>query len=543
MTRASRTPPVNKPDVVVIGCGGTGAVVAKELAESGLGVVVLEAGPWHDPREEFSGLEWDMLNPFDAVFRWGPADRTKPSWPRRTDGLPTIIQSAGVGGNTLHYGANCPRAYVGAIEKEWPIRYRDLVPHFFRVEETLPVLVPEIIAPKDEAFVRGCEALGLPHTAGPDVTGVGWRMQPNAILPVAARGASLAYPDADGCTQCGECIVGCRHPAGAPLERTAKRGTNVTYAPMAVATGRCEIRTGCFATRILVERRSGAEGRHGEPTVRGVRYRTADGREFEQDARVVVLAAGAIESPRLWLASELPDTGAVGRYLTTHWFDYVTGELDREVEMYRGQTSMVRAEFPGYGFVETQGLGPFGFAAVAFLGRDPSADDGPWTTRGRLLGSALKRKMEAYRRTLMLVAIVDDEADESNGVSLVPDQSDEHNPVPMVRYRATPATAERRDWLARRAAEILRAAGARPESIHRADAHPSSIHMMGTMRMGTDPGASVVDAGCEAHLVERLFVADTSAFPNGIGGPNPTLTAQALATRTAGIIAERYFSS
>lgn len=537
MSRPARTPPVNKPDVVVVGCGGTGAVVAKELAEMGLGVVVLEAGPWHDPAKEFTGLEWEMLNPFDALFRWGPADRRKPSWPRRTDGLPTIIQSAGVGGNTLHFGANCPRAYVGAVEQGWPLRYRDLVPHFFRVEETLPVLVPEIVAPKDEIFVRGCEASGLPHTPGPDITGVGWRMQPNAILPLATRGAAP-----DGCVQCGECIIGCRHPMGAPLEQTAKRGTNVTYAPMAVATGRCEIRTGCFATRILVERRTRAEGRRGEMAARGVRYRTDDGREFEQDARAVVLTAGAIESPRLWLASELPDTGAVGRYLTTHWFDYVTGELDREVEMYKGQTSMVRAEFPGYGFVETQGLGPFGFAAVTFLGREPIEDGGPWTTRGRLFGPALKRKMEAYRRSLMLVAIVDDEADAANGVSLMPDATDEHNPVPLVRYHATPVTAERRDWLARRAAEILISAGARPETIHRADAHPSSVHMMGTMRMGTDPGSSVVDTGCEAHLVERLFVADTSVFPNGIGGPNPTLTAQAVATRAAGIIAERYFT-
>lgn len=537
-----RMPPVNKPDVVVVGCGGTGAVVAKELAEMGLGVVALEAGPWHDPAGEFSGLEWDMLNPFDAVFRWGPADRSKSPWPRRTDGMPTIIQSAGVGGNTLHYGANCPRAYVGAIESEWPLRYTDLLPHYYKVEDTLPVQVPEILGPKDQLFVRGCETVGLPHTPGPDITGIGWRVQPNAISRIAERDGSLKHPDIAGCTQCGECIVGCRHPAGAPAEKTAKRGTHVTYAPLALATGRCEIRTGAFATRIVCDRRAGAEGRPRELRARGVRYRDESGREYEQDARVVVLTAGAIESPRLWLASELPDTGAVGRYLTTHWFDYVTGEMPHEVEMYRGQTSMARAEFPGNGFVETQGLGPFGFAAVTFLGRDPVADGGLWTTRGRLHGAALKRKMEAYRRTLLLVAICDDEAVATNGVSLVREQSDEHNPIPLVRYHPTHATAERRDWLARRAAEILLAAGADPATIHRADAHPSSIHLMGTMRMGLDPASSVVDPGGEAHLVERLFVADTSVFPNGIGGPNPTLTAQALATRTAEVIFDRYFA-
>ena len=65
--------------------------------------------------------------------------------------------------------------------------------------------------------------------------------------------------------------------------------------------------------------------------------------------------------------------------------------------------------------------------------------------------------------------------------------------------------------------------------------------MHGTMRMGAHPQTSVVDDACEAHLVKRLFVGDTSPFPNGIGGPNPTLTAQALATRTATKIFERYF--
>src|SRR5918996_876661 len=121
-----------RPDVLVIGAGGTGAVVAKEAAEAGLDVVVLEAGPWHDPQKHFSGLEWEMLNPFDAVFRWGPLDRTKPAWPRERDGMALLFQTPGVGGNTLHYGANCPRAYIDAIEHDWPVRYRDLLPYFQR---------------------------------------------------------------------------------------------------------------------------------------------------------------------------------------------------------------------------------------------------------------------------------------------------------------------------------------------------------------------------------------------------------------------------
>lgn len=527
---------INLPDVVVIGCGGGGAVVAKELAEAGLGVVALEAGPWHEPSRDFTGLEWDMLNGFDSLFRWGPADRTKPPWPRVREGLSLLIQTAGVGGNTLHFGANCPRGYVDAIDREWPFPYAELVPYYRRVEATLPVGIPEIVATKDDLFIRGCESIDLPHVLGPDVTTAGWRMQPNAILPVADSADPLRYPATDGCTQCGECIVGCRHPDNAPLERTAKRGTNVTYAPMAVATGRCEIRTGCFAVSVLTE-----QSRNGV-RARGVRYRDRRGHVLEQDARVVVLAGGPVESPRLWLASELPVTPAVGRYFTTHWFDYISGEFDQDIEMWQGQTSMVRAEFPGLGFVETQGLGPLYFALVSFLGRRGGLGGGPWTTRGRLTGASMKRKMEAYARTLMLVVCVDDDALVSNGVSLLPGIADEHNAAPLVRYRPNAATEARREVLARKAAEILLAAGARPETIHRADSYPSTVHQHGTLRMGADPTTSVVDPGGEAHLVKRLFVGDTSIFTNGIGGPNPTLTAQAVATRTAEKIVERYFS-
>jgi choline dehydrogenase-like flavoprotein len=103
-------------------------------------------------------------------------------------------------------------------------------------------------------------------------------------------------------------------------------------------------------------------------------------------------------------------------------------------------------------------------------------------------------------------------------------------------------TVRRRDWLAQRAAEVLLAAGADPDSVHRADARPSNIHMHGTMRMGRHAASSVVGPDGEAHAVARLFIADTSVFPNGIGGPNPTLTAQAIATRVSEGIVAHYFA-
>jgi choline dehydrogenase-like flavoprotein len=61
------------------------------------------------------------------------------------------------------------------------------------------------------------------------------------------------------------------------------------------------------------------------------------------------------------------------------------------------------------------------------------------------------------------------------------------------------------------------------------------------MRMGESASNSVLDANAESRAVRRLFIADNSALANGIGGPNPTLTSQALATRTAEKILTRYF--
>ena len=70
---------------------------------------------------------------------------------------------------------------------------------------------------------------------------------------------------------------------------------------------------------------------------------------------------------------------------------------------------------------------------------------------------------------------------------------------------------------------------------------PLILHVQSTMRMGLDPANSVLDSNAEARAVKRLFIADNAALPNGIGGPNPTLTTQAVATRTAEKIFKLYF--
>jgi len=533
---------ISNPDVIVVGAGAGGPVAAYELARRRAKVLVLEAGPWLDPDRDFTRLEDDMGSIVDGRLRWGPEDRTAPPWTRRRDGVGLILQAAGVGGTTLHYNGISPRAYPSAVNGPWPFGYEELVPYYERVEEFLPVRLVDDLPTKDALFAEGCERIGLSRSESKEVTEPVWRPCHNAILPIAAMAprVSLTYPQVDGCTMCGHCLIGCPHPAGAPLERKAKRATNVSYVPAAVATGNCEVVPNAFATAILHEANGDAGTR-----VRGVRWRdTATGEMREAESPVVVLAGGSVESPRLYMNSGLPDPhGVVGRYLTVHLQDLVTGFFDREVRPDVGQVTMARADFPGQGTLLVQGYGPQSFSIVlAGAGRDFWDDDTagePWDFAGRAWGERAMRKIAEYPRTLSVLVCTDDEEHPDNRVVQADDWGpDEHGPVPKVIYHPTPASMKRQDWLARKAAEILRAAGAR--EIHRTNFGLAILtHIMGTMRMGRDPASSVLDADGQAHFVEGLYGGDSSVLPNGLGGPNPTLTAQALAARTADRIAER----
>src|SRR5919106_2901035 len=137
-------------DVIVVGAGGGGPVVAKELAGRGLDVLLLEAGPRHaQPRQEWTHFENDANNPLTGFLRFGPADRTAPAWFRETPQNSFLWQLSGVGGTTQHYFGNSPRAYPGVFADyagpdaaaydplRFPFGYAELVPYYEWVEATL----------------------------------------------------------------------------------------------------------------------------------------------------------------------------------------------------------------------------------------------------------------------------------------------------------------------------------------------------------------------------------------------------------------------
>jgi choline dehydrogenase-like flavoprotein len=558
-------------DVIVIGSGGGGPVVAKELAARGLDVLLLEAGArFADPEEDWRHLENDATNPVSGYFRVGPSDRSRKPWLRELPQNSFLWQIAGVGGTTLHYYGNSPRAVPGVFAgydkadrgaydraHEFPFSYSELVPYYEWVEFTLPVQTAAM-GTKEQVFLDGARRMGLPIQRSKDLSKASYRPQENAILrPDGTAGKTgdaerLRYPQARGCTFCGFCFQGCYEPRGAPRNLAAKRSTDNSYVPMALTAdawsrgGRAAtLVTDAYVTRIRTE--NGAAN--------GVTWRdTKTGEERSEDAKVVVLSAGCVEGPRLWLNSGLPNPNDwVGRGFTDHYFDWVIGLMPEYTGSSKGPGSGARCDFPGRGGLENVGLPPAlqGFSATfSDAGMAGHYTNGSQAglhgagALGRQVGGRLRRMLEhGIDRLLNVLVITDDDVEPQNRVSLSQTlPADEHGPVPKVEFhhrQRTARTRANREFLAARAVDLLKAAGA--QEVIRVDWPPLILHVQSTMRMGSDPSTSVVAPTGESRAVRGLFVADNSALPNGLGGPNPTLTSQALATRTAENIFTRYF--
>jgi len=550
-------------DVIVIGSGGGGAVVAKELAAQGLDVLVLEAGG-HAQDTEKEWTHYEMAA--QGILRWGPSNPTAPSWQRENFTGGTIMQSAGVGGTTNLYFGNSPRAMPGSFsgykgaDKDmydtgylFPFSYDELKPYYRWVEEILPVQTAAM-GTKEEAFLKGAEAMGLSYLTRKDISGDSFRPQENAILqPGGFAGmtddpALTAFPLSKGCTYCGHCLQGCYLPMKAPRNLKAKRSTYNSYVPMALTADlwskhgkAAEIISDAFVTKVLTE--------DGKAT--GVRFRlSTTGEEHEVTAKVVVMAAGCIETPRLWLNSGLPNpNGWVGKGLTNHATEVVVGVMPYDTNSSKGPASAARADFPGHGCLEQFGVTPGAEAALSFLGsyagysmmNGPDASGADVT--GKLVGPELKEAMSDVDRLLNVLVLTDDDVDPVNAVSLSAAQQDEHGMLPNISGPSMSTLSARsyanREFLAAKAVELVKAAGA--TKVIRAKAPLSFIHLQSSMRMGADASNSVLDENCESRAVEGLYVADNSALANALGGPNPTLTTQALATRTAEKIFQKHF--
>jgi choline dehydrogenase-like flavoprotein len=562
------------PDVIIIGAGGGGPVAAKELAAHGVEVLLLEAGPHEtNPERNWSRYENDANNPTTGYLRYGPGDRfEKPNWFRDTPQNSFIWQLSGVGGTTQHYYGNNPRALPGVfedydaadkneydIQHRFPFGYRSFLPYYEWVEETLPVQTAAM-GRKERLFFKGAAGAGLPLNRYKDVTKPSFRPQENAILqPRGTAGktedpSKLRYPQAQGCTFCGYCFQGCIQPKGAPRNLKAKRSTDNSYVPMCLTAdawssgGKAvKLVANAYVTRILTS------GSGDAMRASGVEWRdTQTGERHTETAKVIVMAGGCTENPRLWLNSGLPNPNDwVGRGYTDHFFDWCVGVFDEPTGNSAGVGSSARVDIPGKGGLENVGLPP-ALEGFAFTLSDSGIRGhygngrgmtGPWDgPAGRPIGNELKEMMSNIDHLLNVLIITDDDVEPQNRVLQSSLNPDENGPIPKVVFKhrkRSKRTLANREYLNALAVKLLRAAGAK--KVIRVDWAPLILHVQSSMRMGSDAGTSVLDSNCQARAVKQLYITDNSALANGIGGPNPTLTTQALATRTAEHILVAHF--
>ncbi|HYE78227.1 MAG TPA: GMC family oxidoreductase [bacterium] len=501
-------------DVCIVGAGAAGSTLAKELAEGGLKVVVLEAGPWLDTQEDFLNDELAMLGRLD----WED--------PRVCDGGDPIPAGRpntgkGVGGSTIHFTAMKLRLHpedfklksTEGVGEDWPFTYEELAPYYERAEDFVGVSGPRDMPwpGNRESYPQG----ELPMNAGDQVIakgfeglGMRWRMTPHAIL-TGPKG------DRSPCMYYGFCMNGCKSDA--------KGSALVTWVPAAVKAG-AEFRERCYVTRIECD----AQGR-----ARRVLY-MHEGREYAQEAELIIVSGYSIESPRLLLNSACAphpqglanSSGLVGRYLQVHPATIAYGHFPDPLDNFISPPVGIMTQDPygtqaGRDFIRGYMQNRYAYFPIDFI--TTLIDDNP-----NLWGEELFRLMDTYTHWTILTSMNEQLPDPNNRVGLAPELKDDYG-LPVAHVTMTFSDNDHRMLAHARDLNerVLRAAGA-DQVLHA----KSAYHVLGTCRMGTDPGASVVDPFCRSHDIPNLFVCDGSVFVTQ-GAVNPSLTIEAIALRTA----------
>ncbi|MHB1001404.1 MAG: GMC family oxidoreductase [Armatimonadota bacterium] len=505
-------------DICIIGAGAAGGVLAKELSEGGHSVVVIEAGPWLDTFDDMVNDELEMLL---GKLDWTGLRITAGQNPIETGRTNT---GWGVGGTTVHYTAATLRLHasdfrvktIDGTADDWPIQYSDLDRYYSKVEHELGVSGP-LHFPWGE-FHGPFPTGPLPMNARDEVVSLG--MNKLGLTPSSCPHAVITAPW-DGRSPCmyyGFCIHGCKS--------MAKSSTLVTYIPKAVNNG-AEIRHECMAFNINHDS-------HGK--ARSVSYFDSNGNEQEQRAKVIIVSGYTIESPRLLLNSAsgmYPDglsnsSGMVGKNFMVHLGDNVYGRFENPLDSFitppvgvinqdRYDTDPTKDFIRGYS-LEAYMLFPLEFTQTLI------ADN------LHLWGKRLHDILDEYTRFAMIGLVGEVLPSKENRITLAEEKDEFGIPVAKVYYTKDDNSKHMSKDGTELCVDIMKAGGAIETFTTN-----GTIHVLGTCRMGNDPSTSVVDQWCRSHDISNLFICDGSVFVTG-GAVNPSLTIQAIATRTADYI-------
>lgn len=513
-------PPVMlEADVVVVGSGAGGGVVAAELAKAGRSVLVIEAGPFVNeatmPRDELDAYGRLYLN-YGLLSTW--------------DGAITMLAGSGVGGGTLVNWMTC-LDIPAEVRAEWARDHgldgldgAEWANDLATIERELGVAPATVIPPKDDLIRRGAAALG-------------WE-------------SGVIRRNATDCGECGSCPFGCR-------QGTKQSGIRAHLAE-AVAHG----------ARVLdrARVRQLITAAHGDGPVMGVLGTLAPAddtapvatqpRWFQVAARQVVLAAGALRSPSILQASGVAHP-SIGRYLRVHPVPVIGALHDEPVDMWRGTMQAARSmQFSHEAqdhrpYVIESAPGHLGLLALV-LPWEGAAAHAELMARARHFSPlvAVTRDGGQGRTTLTRAGRVriDYRLDRA-GLATA-----RHALVSMARLAraggareiiavGTPMPRHRVDGAGDGAGDEARRFAAFEAQLAATDFSPhrgtiASAHQMGTIRLGSDPRDHPADPrgrvrrDRSGRLIPGLYVADTSTFPTGIG-VNPMVGVMTMARRVS----------
>jgi gluconate 2-dehydrogenase alpha chain len=563
---------IEKTDVVIVGVGAAGGILAAELGKAGMKVIGLERGPLlstadFEPHDELRYFERQDLRP--------DPKRMPVTWRPNTNAMahPIPSQNNGnqAGGGTVHYGALSWRMHeddfrvrtktierygAAAIPKDcsltdWPVSYAELEPFYDKAEYELGVsgkagnLQGKKIeggnvfeAPRKREYPLKpliLDQSGLLFNEGATKLGYHPFSSPHAIL-------SEAYNDRPGCTYCGFCqAFGCHVGA--------KSSILVTKLPEAQATGNFKLLTGAMCYRV----NSDNSGK-----VTGVSYYGPGGSDNTIEADLVIVCPFIYDNTRLMLLSKtakFPDglansSGHLGRHIMAHIMAsvFVTFE-DRYVNNFMGPSAQKNSidDFNADNF-DHAGLGFIRGAQISI--GTPTLEGGPISASLIAPPPGVPRWGTAYRdfisryyaRHGAMVGQTENLPYADQMIDLDPHVRDAWGlPAPRMTYDwRRPNETARVQFIQAKMEEIGHAMGG-PHVWHGplAPGAPGAHHEGGT-RMGSDPKDSVVNKYGQTWDHSNLFLVGSSTFPTMGAGFNPTLTIQALAYMTADALVNRY---
>jgi choline dehydrogenase-like flavoprotein len=514
-------------EAIVVGSGAAGSAMAAYLAEGGKRVLILEAGP------DLPNAKLVSSTLYARRLKWGGS----PVIEEGGNPVAHVFNSGyGVGGSAMHHYAVWPRLHAEDFTMksryrrglDWPIRYADLAPFYDRVQQEAGIsgdAAQEVWRPAGAPYPLP----PVPVSAQGKIVARGFEKLGKRVAPLPLAVTSKPYNGRAACIWDGWCDSGCpigalANPATVHLPRAAAKGSTL----VANAT----------VTKILTS----ADGAR----VTGVEVAaTEGGARHTLEAPLVVLAAFAIENPRLLLASATDKhpkglgnaNDLVGRYVMAHTAGLVFGLFDEETQFWSGafggqlvnqdsypkRTHVQKGAFGSYQWMIAQAVKPNDLLGIS-------------TSRVDLFGPALHDFMQrAARGFASMTAVVEGLPVADNRVTLA-DTRDRFD-VPHARVTHTSHPESVALWKASltEGKEIFQAAGAQEAWT----GGPGSMHIMGGTIMGRSPRDSVTNSYGQVHGIPNLVVAGPGLFPTS-GGVNPTFTAHAVTARSAQYLLENW---